>query len=517
MSMQNLPGRLLTVAGAVTGAVVALPVPLVQAQAAVASTSVRCSVADLISAANDSPGPDTLVLARKCTYRLTAPDTTNPANGLPVITGELTVKGNGATITRRRSAPKFRVLAVAENGNLTLNRATISGGSAPDCPIVPGVTAACGGGICNLGTLTVNDSKMRDNTATSDVFAEGGGIDSDGTATINNTEISHNSSVYNGTEEGGAADGGGIANDGPLTVKNSWVVGNSVKVTADTNSFAFGAGQASFADATVQHSTFSGNLASAPGGFARATLTVSTPGTLTVTDSVLRDNTADAPHGFAQGGALAGNSHLIVTRTLVLANHVTAQDGTAQGGGIRVAADGLLTIGDSTVRGNTAHAKGENGVAEGAGIDNPVGGTVEADRTWITGNIAYAPDGTSKGGGLYQAVGSATLTRSTVSGNRAGDGRRHLQGIRLGHAQRHQGTEQPSEQLQPAGQHHRLHRLSGRRHVKCRASRPIRSGSSGSGPCAAVHPEDCACYVGGAVAEEPCGGLGDFVRVRRPA
>ncbi|MGN9790496.1 hypothetical protein ACTMTU_05240 [Streptomyces sp. OZ13] len=39
-------------------------------------------------------------------------------------------------------------------GTLKLNKTTISGGAAPDCPNFPG-GGACGGGISSLGTLTV--------------------------------------------------------------------------------------------------------------------------------------------------------------------------------------------------------------------------------------------------------------------------------------------------------------------------------------------------------------------------
>ncbi|MFG2292926.1 hypothetical protein [Streptomyces sp. NPDC048603] len=74
MSRRHVPAVL----GLVAGGLVAVPAPAAQA----AAVTVRCSVPDLvaaINAANGSPGPDTIRLARDCTYRLTAPSTRRTA------------------------------------------------------------------------------------------------------------------------------------------------------------------------------------------------------------------------------------------------------------------------------------------------------------------------------------------------------------------------------------------------------------------------------------------------------
>src|SRR5438552_17176006 len=122
---------------------------VIPAQLAHAATiPVPCSVPALVTAintANSTGGDDTINLAGGCTYTLTTPD--NAANGLPVISTNVTINGYGATITRDPSAPSFRILAVASTGTLTLNTATISGGKAPDCPNP--VANVCGGGIAN--------------------------------------------------------------------------------------------------------------------------------------------------------------------------------------------------------------------------------------------------------------------------------------------------------------------------------------------------------------------------------
>ena len=257
--------RRAAVAGVVVMAISATP-----ARAAHATTMpVRCSVAALVTAintANSTGGAHTLNLARGCTYTLVAPD--NAANGLPVITSDITINGNGpgSSITRDPSAPSFRILAVSSAGTLTLNSTTVSGGMADtDCPGIPGEPIACGGGINNLGTLTINNGRVVNNTATSTIYAEGGGIDNDGTATINGTEVGDNGASYTGTTPG-AASGGGVANDGSLTVSTSRVTRNTASVTAGVglDSLAEGAGVENFASATVKNSTVTKNIESAP-------------------------------------------------------------------------------------------------------------------------------------------------------------------------------------------------------------------------------------------------------------
>ncbi|MEU8438785.1 hypothetical protein AB0F18_39080 [Streptomyces sp. NPDC029216] len=99
------PARLLAAVGLAATAGIALPGPVAHA----VTVAVRCSVPDLveaINAANSSPGADTIRLAHKCTYELTAADPGNTANGLPAITSDITIDGNGATITRAPVPPR---------------------------------------------------------------------------------------------------------------------------------------------------------------------------------------------------------------------------------------------------------------------------------------------------------------------------------------------------------------------------------------------------------------------------
>src|SRR5580704_11288520 len=105
--------------------------PVAQAAlAAQAAVTVPCSsgVGDAgalvaaFSAAAARPS-STIDLVTGCTYTLSAVATTsaNGDDGLSLVTTQVAVNGNGATITRDPSAVPFRILEVAASGWLQLN------------------------------------------------------------------------------------------------------------------------------------------------------------------------------------------------------------------------------------------------------------------------------------------------------------------------------------------------------------------------------------------------------------
>src|SRR5438874_1932883 len=97
------------------------------------ASSISALIAD-INAANMAGGSNTIILAPGTTFDLkSANNTTNGANGLPVIggtkAGDLTIGGNGDTVERvggvtynKRGAPSnpFRLFDVAPGASLTL-------------------------------------------------------------------------------------------------------------------------------------------------------------------------------------------------------------------------------------------------------------------------------------------------------------------------------------------------------------------------------------------------------------
>ena len=73
----------------------------------------RRVVQDRDRQANAAPGPDTIELGAGCTYSLTAVDNYwYGPNGLPPITSDITIDGNGATICAGDAVRPFRLFFV---------------------------------------------------------------------------------------------------------------------------------------------------------------------------------------------------------------------------------------------------------------------------------------------------------------------------------------------------------------------------------------------------------------------
>lgn len=119
---------------------IALLLALGQAPTLAATIQVggRCTLVDAINAANSDTaqggctrgvGNDIIVLPNNTSINLThvAEATYGPA-GLPVITGQVTIAGNGSTIRRVSGTPEFKIFVVGGAGDLTLERVTISNG-----------------------------------------------------------------------------------------------------------------------------------------------------------------------------------------------------------------------------------------------------------------------------------------------------------------------------------------------------------------------------------------------------
>lgn len=148
------------------------------------------SLREAICAANNTPGPHTLVLSSE-TYTVDTIDNDwlGPT-GLPPITSEITILGNGATIARPDTAPNMRLFwvpgastaaseASIEAGDLTLDRLTLRGGhfvggrggdAGPTSDPLGaggggGGGAGMGGAIFNEGTTTLREVLLTDNLA----------------------------------------------------------------------------------------------------------------------------------------------------------------------------------------------------------------------------------------------------------------------------------------------------------------------------------------------------------------
>lgn len=203
-----------------------------------AAVNVPCSTIALISAINTANGagsPQTLNLATSCTYTLTGAvaSGTRGADGLPIITGNITINGN-RSIIRRASPNLFRIFEVA--GTLTLRHLYIFGGNAGANTggailsahgtvslVASGVIhniADNGAGISNdRGRLTLTDTWVRANTTIPSHGGGGAGIYNDGLLSALRSSIDNNEANTSG---------GGIYNElgGTMTLTDSYVSGN---------------------------------------------------------------------------------------------------------------------------------------------------------------------------------------------------------------------------------------------------------------------------------------------------
>jgi hypothetical protein len=377
-SRRNEPKRLLPLMIALG----AMPM----AHAATINVGGGCSLVDAITAANtDSAtggcsagsGADTIELESSTTYTLTAVNnTTDGENGLPSISSEIIINGNGATISREEAAPKFRILHVAETtGDLTLNEVTI-----------------------RKGYLN-SDSK-------------GGGILNYGTVTLNNSIVSNNHGFWSNS-------GGGIFNYGTMTLNNCTVEGNSAEAIAAYGVIGFGGGIWNSGTMMLMDSTVSGNSVVAAGayGVGGSGGGIWNSGTMILMNSTVSGNSAYGHEhdyyewDFGSGGGITNSGTLTLMNSTVSGN-----SSNKMGGGIDSV--GSLTLINSTVSGNAAHGVSSYFDSNSQGlifINNGSGGGISGSATLINSTVvgnSTDPDG---GGGI--SGGTLTLTNTIIANN----------------------------------------------------------------------------------------------------
>lgn len=197
------------------------------------------------------------------------------ASALPDLQNTLDIEGPGAkTLTVQRShaagTPEFRIFSVPIGATVTIAGLAIANGVADD-----------GGGIDNLGTLTVDHVWIHDNTAT---FI-GGGIANgktqpslDGNLTVLNSTISNNTNADGGN--GAAAID--MEGNGTMTIDNSTISQNTSINSDTTGGIGVYGGTA-----TISHSTITGNTASGEGGGGADS---QSPGQISVFDTIIAGN-----------------------------------------------------------------------------------------------------------------------------------------------------------------------------------------------------------------------------------
>ena len=337
------------------------------------ASDVACLVA-AVRAANAVSEPSTIQLADG-TYTLTAVDndTTGP-NGLPSVTGVVTIRGSDAARTiveRAAGASAFRLLYVAPTGTLTLEALALRGGHAVGTGQTP---IGLGGGILNdRGRLTLRRVRVAGHTADG-VSAFGGGVfNNTGTLVVTASTIDNN--VLKAGPIAGGGGGGLATSGGSLTISDSTIVDNEV-----VGHVAFGGGAGDI-------SSLSTSLPRPPG--------------LAIVEIVNTTIARNAVVGFGAGGgglAVSPDGRWAVSSSTIAGN---------QGGGVAVAegspgVPGVLTLRNTIVAQNSFGSTAQGDCAGSITsldynvIENPAGCTVALqahDRTGGARLAVYTDDG----------------------------------------------------------------------------------------------------------------------------
>ncbi|MBX3000340.1 MAG: hypothetical protein KF893_17585 [Caldilineaceae bacterium] len=363
-------------------------------------------VAGLIAAihsANEFGTPETpavVNLASGGNYTLGIADNTDGgANGLPIITGTMTINGNGATIARSSAdgTAAFRILQIS--GTLQLDSVTLRNGSSTG----KGFRSGSGGAILNLGVLTLTNSTITGNRADRD----GGGIANVAFDQNAYLEI-HSSRVLSNTADG---NGGGIsshANDQQtaiLLVRHSEIAGNQVP---DKGIFLFGGfgGGIYSGDSNVEDEFGSG--------------AVGATGFVTITHSSVHHNRAmEAGGGIANKMDGTSRIEMAVMSSAIYSNIVRADGNQVGNGGGLANIDAVLMLQNSTVSGNDAMGFGIIGSGYGGGVYN-ASRFRDATITSLNSTIAYNQAINGGGGMAYAdsdepATATISLQNSIVS------------------------------------------------------------------------------------------------------
>jgi len=163
----------------------------------------------------------------------------------------LNVTGAGARTTIIDGQQAGTVITISSAGaQITLSHITIRNGE----------VYGFGGGINNIGTLTVNNSTVSGNISFHPFRSCGGGIASSGSLTINASTISGNGVAG----DKGNAYGGGICASGSVTINNSTLSGNGTNCGNILQRCGDSAGGAIYNNGilVINNSTLSGNSAS---------------------------------------------------------------------------------------------------------------------------------------------------------------------------------------------------------------------------------------------------------------
>lgn len=255
---------------------------------------------------NAHAGPDTIQLpAGVFTFTLSGDDDTSATGDLDIL-DTLTITGAGQDQTFLDAADLDRVLHILSGVSLTLSKLTLRNG-----------TAATGGAVLNAGVLSISDVTISDSVATD----SGGGLTTlaGATSTLNLSTITNNQ----------APTAGGVSNSGTLSLTDTTVADNSATTTDGGGLLNSASADATISRSTFvgNAATFSGGAITNAGTltFVNSTLStnsadtggaLSTSGASTLTNVTIANNSATT----TAGGVSSSTENTSVRNTIIAAN-----------------------------------------------------------------------------------------------------------------------------------------------------------------------------------------------------
>lgn len=306
-----------------------------------------------VSAADETAGNETELIAAinavniagagSHTISLTA-DITLTAP-LPAITNSaasgILLDGSGHTLDADATGT---ALAILRGTTATIQDLTITGGDGNR-----GLDGKSGGGIFNMGTLSVIDTTLTGNTATTGAGILNAGGEDGGSANLTLTRVTIN-------DNHATDSGGGLANHGDKSTAAVTIIDSTI---SDNSAAQYGGGIANnghvgAADLNITNTTISGNDGNLGGGI----FNNGNSGQATLTFSRVTLSGNDAADS---GGAIFNNGNLGTATVSLVNSTISGNSAVKSGGGITTSANSgtaLLSLHFVTVAGNTSKAGG---------------------------------------------------------------------------------------------------------------------------------------------------------------
>ncbi len=288
--------------------------------------------------------------------------------------------------------------AIVAGGQIDIDDSNIIGNRAT----AASAAAVHGGAMYLTGPATL-DAEYVNQTTVSGGQIIGGGLDASSSLSLSDSQVAQNTATS--TSGSGAVLGAGIYASGATLQITTTNIGRNLATSAGGPIEGAGIDLGAATPLGLTHSSVSGNHATSTAG-AIIGVGIAGSGSTALSNTGVLDNVGDSVSGAVQGGGIAAGGPLTMTTGPVTGNSVSSSSGAAEGAGIWSAVSATLQT--VVVSGNTASTAG-------GGVFNVAGPLTIADSS-LTGDSAPS------GAAIDNSGGSVSITHSLVTGTCLGCG-----------------------------------------------------------------------------------------------